>query len=226
MIGAIAIDDEPKAIAVIVSHISKLDNIELLISFHDPEKAISFLKQNPVDLVFLDIEMPKMSGFEMLKELQLTPNIIFTTAYSEFALDSYSHNAIDYLLKPFEFDRFKLAIEKAEHRIYSQIKKISFFFVKDGFKNIKISFDDILFVKGSGNYLDIVTPAKTHSPRMTFSDLSGKLPFSQFVRVHQSYIVQLKAINRIENNHVFIENYKIPISNGYREKFFQVLNFT
>ena len=217
MITAIAIDDEPKAIHVIEHHVSKIDNLELISHFYNAKDAITFLKQQPVDLIFLDINMPHMSGLEMLQELQLKPIIIFTTAYSEFAVDSYMHNAVDYLLKPFEFDRFQLAINKAEEKISSLKAQKEFFFIKDGFKNIKIAFETILFVKGSGNYLDITTKEKVHVPRMTFTEIIAKLPASKFLRVHQSYIVNIDHIDRIESNHIHIKNHQIAISSRYKE---------
>ena len=226
MITAIAIDDEPKAIEVIKIHASKIENLDLIAHFYNPKEAITFLRQHPVDLIFLDINMPNMSGLEMLEELKLKPNVIFTTAYSDFALESYSHNAIDYLLKPFEFDRFQMAIHKVEERISFQKNQNAFFFIKDGFKNSKIQFKEILFIKGSGNYLDIVLKEKTHSPRMTFTELVEKLPSSEFFRIHQSYIVNIEMIDKIENNHVFIEKHEIPISSRYRELFFKRLNLT
>ncbi len=226
MIFAIAIDDEPKALKVISSHVSKLKNIELVTDFTDPLKAVSFLRENPVDLVFLDINMPRMSGMELLAELKVQPQLIFTTAYSEYALDSYSYNAVDYLLKPFEFDRFKIAVEKAQERINNKEDRLPSFFIKDGFKSIRILFDDILLIKGSRNYLDIVTKNKIYSPRMTFSDISGIVPASRFIRVHQSYMVNIHAINKVENNHVFIEDHQIPVSNSYREVFFKRLNLS
>lgn len=224
MIFAIAIDDEPKALKVIESHVSKLKNLELMAEFTDPLKAISFLRDNPVDLVFLDINMPRMSGMELLAELKVRPQLIFTTAYSEYALDSYSYNAVDYLLKPFEFDRFKIAVDKAQERINSWEDPHTSFFIKDGFKSVRILLDDILLIRGSGNYLDIVTKVKTYSPRMTFSDISGIVPASRFIRVHQSYMVNINTIDKVENNHVFIEGHQVPISNTYKESFFNRLN--
>lgn len=226
MITAIAIDDEPKAIEVIKFHASKIENLDLIVHFYNPKEAITFLRQNPVDLIFLDINMPNMSGLEMLEELKLKPNIIFTTAYSDFALESYSYNAVDYLLKPFEFDRFQMAVHKVEERIAFQKNQNSFFFVKDGFKNIKIQFNEIFFIKGSGNYLDIVLKEKVYSPRMTFMELVEKLPSSEFLRIHQSYIVNINTIDKIENNHVCIEKHEIPISTRYRELLFKRLNLT
>jgi len=226
MIIAIAIDDEPKALEVIKFHCAKIERLDLIAQFSDPTAAIAFLRQNPVDLIFLDINMPNMSGLEMLEELKLKPNIIFTTAYANFALESYAYNAIDYLLKPFEFDRFQMAVDKLEERISFQKNKNTFFFIKDGFQNIKIQFKEIFFIKGSGNYLDVILKEKVHSPRMTFMELVEKLPSSEFIRVHQSYVVNIHTIDKIENNHVHIDKYEIPISGRYRDLLFRRLNLT
>lgn len=223
MITAIAIDDEPKAIKVIEHHVSKIENLELLAHFYNAPDALKFLKQNPIDLVFLDINMPHTSGLELLNKLQYQPLIIFTTAYSEYALDSYNFNAVDYLLKPFELDRFMLAIQKVKDRLKNAKHHSDFFFIKDGFKTIKIEFDDILFIKGSGNYLDITTKTRVFSPRMTFTEIVSKLPTSDFVRVHQSYIINMSSINKIENNHVCIGEHQIAISNHYKGLFFKRL---
>ncbi len=224
MITAIAIDDEPKAIEVIQHHISKIGGIMLLEHFYNAKDALTFLKQNPVDLIFLDINMPHLSGVEMLEELQRKPLIIFTTAYADYAVDSYNYDAVDYLLKPFEFDRFQIAIDKVEKRLEEFKRQEHFFFIKDGLKNIKIEFEDILFIKGSGNYLDIVTDKKNYSPRMTFSELIEKLPSAHFIRIHQSNIVNIAHIQKIENNHVYISTYKVPISNRYKDILFDRLD--
>ena len=224
MINAIAIDDEPKAISVIVSHISKMDGVTLLHGFCDPIKALSFLKENPVDLVFLDINMPHLSGLDLLHELQIKPVSIFTTAYSEYALESYDHNAIDYLLKPFEFERFKMAVDKAKAQLDAQLLQNTFFFIKDGFATVRIWFNEILFIKGSGNYLEIVTKEKTHSPRMTFNGIVDILPSNLFIRVHQSYLVNLEQVDKIEDNHIYLAKHQIPISLKFKEQFYKRLN--
>jgi len=224
MITAIAIDDEPKAIQVIKHHVDKLKNMNLLASFTNAQEALKYLKENPVDLVFLDINMPHLSGLELLDRLHLKPQIIFTTAYSEFAVESYDYNAADYLLKPFEFDRFQLAVSRVEQRLESQKSKEAFFFIKDGFKNIKVAFEDVLFIKGSGNYLDIVTKTKTHTTRMTFLEMVEKLPTSKFIRIHQSYLVNLEQIDKIENNQVYMASEKIPISSRYKDVLFKRLD--
>ena len=223
MITAIAIDDEPKAIKIIEHHVSKINNLNLICHFYNAGDAITYLKQNPIDLVFLDINMPHKSGLEFLNELQYQPLVIFTTAYTEFALDSYTYNTVDYLLKPFEFDRFQMAIHKVEDRLESLRQHSDFFFIKDSFKTVKIIFNDILFIKGSGNYLDIVTKNKVYSPRMTFSEIVIKLSGSQFVRVHQSYVVNISAIDKIESNQIFIEENRIPISKKYKDLLFEFL---
>jgi DNA-binding LytR/AlgR family response regulator len=221
MITAIAIDDEPSAIDIIQHHVARLKHVELIAHFHHAKKALDYLKKNPVDLIFLDINMPEISGLELLESLQVKPEVIFTTAYSEFAVESYAHNAVDYLLKPFEFDRFQLAVNKVQEKISSRKHEDSFFFIKDGFKNIKVSFENMLFVKSSGNYLDIHTNSKVHTPRMTFGELIQKLPLSQFLRVHQSYLIYINAVEKIENNHIYIDQHKIPISSSYKEEVFR-----
>lgn len=223
MITAIAIDDEPKAIEVIKHHASKLDDVHLLAHFYNAEDAIAFLKENPIDLVFLDINMPNRSGLELLQELHFKPMVIFTTAYSEFALESYDYDAIDYLLKPITFDRFIQAIEKLKKRMQNKKSAQKYCFIKDGGKTIKLVFDDILFIKGAGNYLDIITKNKTHTVRMTFNEIISKINTSQFARVHQSYIVNINNIEKIETNHIFIQEHKIVISSKYKEMFFKLI---
>ncbi len=214
MISIIAIDDEPKAIDVIKHHVAKIDNLQLVATFYNADEAIRFLKENPIDLVLLDINMPNKSGMELLDELHFKPLVVFTTAYAEFALESYDYEAIDYLLKPFNFDRFQVAIQKVEKKISMLKKQKSFFFIKDGFKR---------YIQGAKNYLDIVTTSKTHSPRMTFTELIQILPANEFVRVHQSYIIHLNHIEKIENNHIFIKDFKIPISEKYKNLLYQKL---
>lgn len=219
MIQAIAIDDEPKALQVIKHHIEKMDGIVLIDFFHGAGEALLFLKENPVDLIFLDINMPHQSGLDMLDKLHFRPQIIFTTAYSQYAVESYEYQAADYLLKPFDFDRLQRAVQKAGQRIAYSRSDRQYVFLKDGAKTIKLKINDILFVKGSGNYLDIVTGSKTHSPRLTFAGFFDKVPIDRFCRIHQSYIVQIPLIDKIEKNYVFIGAHKVPISQKYKDSF-------
>jgi DNA-binding LytR/AlgR family response regulator len=223
MIKCIAVDDEPKALDVLSIHASKAPDIDLIQSFTNPGEALVFLKDNYVDLVFLDINMPKISGLQFIEKLQTRPYIVFTTAYSEYAIDSYDFEAVDYLLKPIEFDRFYKSIVKVKKLIQlNSLKKDSllnkFIFIKDGYKQIKIDIDNILYVQSEGNYLNIVTAHEKTLARMTFQQLMEKLPHSVFFRAHNSYIVNLSHILKIEDNHIFIHNTKIPIGNKYKEQ--------
>ena len=231
MIVCIAVDDEPKALEVISIHASKAPEIDLVRTFTNPEEALAFLKDNFVDLVFLDINMPKISGLQLVEKLQSKPYIIFTTAYSEYAIDSYAFEAVDYLLKPIEFDRFYKAINKVKKLIQlNSIQQDSllskYIFVKDGYKQIKICIEDILFIQSEGNYLNIVTHKEKILARMTFQDILEKLPRNLFFRTHNSYVINLSHILKIEDNHIFIQDTKIPIGIKYKEKLLNFLRLT
>jgi two-component system, LytTR family, response regulator len=228
MIRCIAVDDEPKALDVISIHASKAPEIELIKTFTDPEKALAFLKDNYVDLIFLDINMPIVSGLQFVDKLQSKPYIVLTTAYSEYAIDSYDFEAVDYLLKPIEFDRFNKSIKKVKKLVQlNSIQQDSllskYIFVKDGYKQIKICTEDILYIQSEGNYLNIVTTKESVLARMTFQSLLEKLPRNLFFRVHHSFVINFTHIQKIEDNHIFIQDNKIPIGNKYKEN---ILNFT
>ncbi len=231
MILCIAVDDEPKALDVISIHASKAPEIDLIRTFTNPNEALAFLKDNFVDLIFLDINMPGISGLQFVEKLQSKPYIIFTTAYSEYAIDSYNFEAVDYLLKPIEFDRFYKAINKVKKQIQlNSLQQDSllnkFIFVKDGYKQIKICIDEILYIQSEGNYLKIVTNTEKALVRMSFQNIMEKLPASLFFRVHLSFVVNFSHIQKIEDNHVFIHNTKIPIGVTYKDKLFNFLNLS
>ena len=222
MIRCIAVDDEPKALDVISIHASKAPEIELVKTFTNPENALSFLKDNYVDLIFLDINMPGVSGLQFIDRLQTKPYIVFTTAYSEYAIDSYDFEAVDYLLKPIEFDRFYKSITKVKKLVQlnslQQDSLLSkYIFVKDGYKQIKICIEDILYVQSEGNYLNVVTSKEKVLARMTFQSLMEKLPHNLFFRVHNSFVINFSHIQKIEDNHLFIQGVKIPIGIKYKE---------
>lgn len=225
-VNAIIIDDEPKAVDVIKYHAANISFLNIVASFFEPNEAIIYLKQNPIDLIFLDINMPELSGIDLLKKLRILPKVIFTTAFSEFAIDSYEYGASDYLLKPIEFDRFQIATNKVKDLIELQKQNNLFFFIKDGFKTLKILFDDIYYIQGSGNYLDIITNNKVHTTRSSFSEIVTKLPSSDFVRIHNSYMININNLDKIENNHIYIKDHKLPISSKYRDILFCNLNLT
>jgi DNA-binding LytR/AlgR family response regulator len=229
MIRSIAVDDEPKALDVISIHASKAPEIDLLKTFTNPEHALVFLKDNFVDLIFLDINMPLISGLQFVERLQSKPYIIFTTAYSEYAVDSYDFEAVDYLLKPIEFDRFYKAISKVKkliqlNHIHQDSLLSKFIFVKDGYRQIKVCIEDIQFVQSDGNYLHIVTNNEKVMVRMTFQNLLEKLPRKLFFRVHHSYLINFSHIQKIEDNHIFIRDLKIPIGIKYKESLLNFLN--
>jgi DNA-binding LytR/AlgR family response regulator len=231
MIRSIAVDDEPKALDVISIHASKAPEIDLLKTFTNPEHALAFLKDNFVDLIFLDINMPHISGLQFVEKLQTKPYIIFTTAYSEYAIDSYDFEAVDYLLKPIEFDRFYKAICKVKmliqlNHIHQDSLLSKFIFVKDGYRQIKVCIEEILFVQSDGNYLHIVTNNEKVMVRMTFQDLLGKLPRNLFLRVHHSYLINFSHIQKIEDNQIFIRDLKIPIGIKYKESLLNFLNLS
>ncbi len=224
MIEAIAVDDEPKALEVIKFHAEKLDDLCLRAYFNDPQEALKYLKQHPVDVIFLDINMPILTGFDFLKELRMKYHIIFTTAYSEYAVKSYEVEAVDYLLKPFEFDRFWQAVQKVKLLKQSQKDPSKesperFMFVGDGYKKVRLDFDDILYVEGSGNYLTIHTPQQKIMTRLKMYEMIEKLPCDAFIRIHNSYVVNLNQISHIEHNHVHVAGTALSISGKYRDDF-------
>lgn len=229
MIVCIAVDDEPKALEVLSIHAAKAPEIELVKTFTNPSDALAWLKDNFVDLIFLDINMPGISGLQFIEKLQTKPYIVFTTAYSEYAIESYDFEAVDYLLKPIEFDRFYKAVNKVKRQIQlNSIQQDSllskFIFVKDGYKQIKICIDDILFIQSEGNYLNIVTAKEKVMARMTFQYLLEKLPRNLFFRIHNSYVINVSHIHKIEDNQIFIQDVKIPMGIKYKDRFLDFLN--
>jgi DNA-binding LytR/AlgR family response regulator len=229
MIISIAVDDEPKALEVISIHSSKVPELGLIRTFTNPENALAFLKDEFVDLIFLDINMPGISGLQFVQRLQIKPHIVFTTAYSEYAIDSYNFEAVDYLLKPIEFDRFYKSVNKVKKLMQlnslQQDNLLSkYFFVKDGYKQMKVCTEDILYIQSEGNYLNIVTKKERVVARMTFQQISEKLPLNQFHRVHNSYVINFKHILKIEDNQIFIQDDKIPIGIKYKENIFNIIN--
>jgi DNA-binding LytR/AlgR family response regulator len=227
MITAIAIDDEPEAIEIIKRHASKLSDLDIVNQFYKPGIAIEYLRNNRVDLIFLDVNMPEMSGIELLRSLKALPFVIFTTAYQQYALESYQFEAIDYLLKPIDLDSFQNAINRVRKAI-SKAQNIklpddTLFYIKDGFKIIKIFYNDILVLKGCGNYVEFITATHKYVSRITINQLMAKLPPHKFIRVHHSYIVNVEQIDKIENNHINLADYKISIGDIYRKDFLEKL---
>ena len=227
-IKCIAIDDEPVALDIISDYITRIPFLELLYTYRNALQAIEFLQNNQVDLIFLDINMPEINGIEFFKSLNTKPKVIFTTAYSEFAVESYELNAVDYLLKPIPFERFLKAINKIQSSQATNIKTDSLpknnsnnsIILKSGSKSYKIKSEKILYIEGSGNYLTFYTSDKKLMVLMSMNEALSLLPESVFSRIHKSFIVALNHIKVIENHQVHINEVKIPIGKYYKESFF------
>lgn len=230
----IAIDDEPKALDILELFISKISFLELHGKFRDPIQGMDFIIKDKPDLIFLDINMPELSGLQLLKTLANPPLVILTTAYSEHALTGYELNIVDYLLKPFEFERFLKAVMKSKELF--ELKKESqrlwkkplrrhedVIYLKSGIKTFRVKTDSILYIEGMGNYVTFYFPDKKIITYMSFQEAFNLLPEDIFYRIHKSYIVSLKHIDVIENHRVLIRNNSIPIGQTYRENFKKVI---
>lgn len=226
---AVAIDDEPLALEVIERFAAKSPDLDLQMSFENPLEAISFLQENKVDLIFLDIQMPDLTGIQLLESLIYKPMIVFTTAYSQYAVDSYELGAIDYLLKPVSLDRFLKAVNKAvgfvraqealDHKGNEGSDNREYMFIKSDTRFFKVNLSEILYVEGMRDYVAVHTPERRIMTLMSMSKMMTKLPDTDFMRVHKSYIIGLNHIQLIQNNRVVINGEEIPISNSYKENF-------
>ena len=227
MINAIAVDDEPVALDIIKTHAEKVPFINLKGTFLSAMDALAYIKKEPVDLVFLDISMPDISGLEFAEMVKHQTQVIFTTAYPEHALKGFELAATDYLLKPINFARFLQACQLAEGRVKpsapNQTERESLF-VKDGHNWIQIKFNEILYIQGEDNYVSIFEKDKRTLTRITLTELQGKLPNDQFLRVHKSYIVAISKIEKAETHQLTINNFKIPVSKVYRNVLLKVLS--
>jgi DNA-binding LytR/AlgR family response regulator len=225
MINAIAIDDEPLALTVIESLCGKTNGITLQKTFTQPNEALKHLHKFPTDLVFCDIQMPAMTGISLVKSLRQNTMVIFTTAFTEYAVVSYELNAIDYLLKPINQKRFTQAITKAqEYFDYINKKPESAdkcIFVRADFSLVKIPLADILYIEGLADYLKIyIKDRKTIVARMPMKDMMEKLPFNDFIRVHRSFILPFSKIESVRGTTIFIGDREFPIGRTYTEEFF------
>lgn len=219
MIHSIAIDDEPKALEVIRSHAGKIDFLSLEQTFTDPFQALKYLEDHAVDLVFLDINMPDIDGLQLRQNFIREPLIIFTTGHSEYALKSYELAAFDYLLKPFDFSRFLLAVTRVKERLQGVAASSEFFFVNTGQQRRRVEYRDIRLIEGEGNYVRYFLNNDKILVRALLRDTLKLLPVSLFVQIHRSYIVSLQYVEKIQDNHVYIAGMEIPIGATYRDNF-------
>lgn len=215
---AIAIDDEPMALEVVRAHAAKVPFLELVACFTDAFKAMEYLQNESVDLLFLDIKMPDISGLEFVTSLQKKPMVVFTTAYSEHAVTSFELDAIDYLLKPFSLPRFIKACNKAHELL--QLRGTSspakdYVFLKTGYEQVKVCYGEILYLEAAGNYVTFVLEDKKLLTRMTISEATDMLPADQFIRVHRSYIVAKNRISKIERHQLTVKGNEVPVGVSY-----------
>lgn len=216
---ALAIDDEPHALDIIGLHAAKVPFLDLKARFTDAYEGIAWLQSNPVDLLFLDIQMPDISGIELLHCLARPPLVVFTTAYAEYAVQGFELDAVDYLLKPFSPARFLKACTKAFDLHAFRIGNApDHLFVRTGFDDEKVCFDDLLYIEADGNYLTLVLPTRRLLTRQTLADLMQQLPPDRFVRVHRSFGVAVDKITRLGRQDMTIAaSHLIPIGASYEE---------
>ncbi len=221
MLKAIVIDDEPMSLEVIKSLTEKVTFVELAAYFTNSFEAMGFLQTNKIDLIFLDIKMPDISGIDFLKSIHNPPMVIFTTAYSQHAVESFELDAIDYLLKPFSLTRFLKACNKAYEQYELRKNKNdsssgrSSVFIKSGYEQIRVELDDILYAESSGNYVQFVLENKKITSRLTMSETEALLPESGFIRVHRSYIVAKKHIQKMDRKSIWVQQTELPIGAAY-----------
>lgn len=224
-IKCILIDDEPLAIKVLQNYFTNFSDFEIIGTFNNALEALEFINNNGVDAVFLDINMPMMTGFELISLIENKTRVIITSAFREFAVESYDLNVLDYLLKPIPLPRFVKCINKitAEFNLKNNIKienqRIdSHIFIKVDKKMIKINIDEILFIEGMKEYIKVITVDKTYITHKSLTSLSDELPADRFIRIHKSYTIAIDKVKSIEGNRVQIQSYTIPIGRNYSKE--------
>ena len=229
-LSCLIVEDEPLARSLLTEYVRKVPYLNLVEACSSPLAAIEVLRKNTIDVLFLDIQMPEITGITLLKTLQKKPLVILTTAYSEYAMESYELDVLDYLLKPITFERFLRAVDKANQRLSipqaGQPEKTApeeapqpFVFVKDGTKLVKIRFDDILYVEGLKDYVTIHTRQQKIVTLQRLKSLEEQLPSNKFIRIHHSFIVAFDAIDSIHKGEVQVGNAFLPISDSYKTTF-------
>ncbi|MFC4476671.1 LytR/AlgR family response regulator transcription factor [Flavobacterium chungangensis] len=233
----VIIDDEPLAVDLLQDFVKKVDTLELVSTFNNAIDAVSFINQNNIDLVFLDIQMPHFSGIDFLNTIEKKPLVIFTTAYSDYAVEGFNLGAVDYLVKPIPFHRFLKAVVRAqqvlqpvantaiaENNNAPEIEQ-DFMFVRAEYENVKLNFADILFIEGLKDYVKIyTTDNKFTLTLISLIKLENLLSSKGFARIHRSYIINIKHVKSIQKNKVLISDKRIPISESYKNTFFEKIN--
>jgi DNA-binding LytR/AlgR family response regulator len=229
VINCLIIDDEPLALQLLEDFVSKVPYLRLVGKFEEPLQALPLIEERQADLLFLDIRMPDISGIEFFKSLTVKPAVIFTTAYSEFAIDGFELKAMDYLLKPVSFEKFITACNRVKEYLdfknTKEIKNRDYFFINVSHKLHKIFYDDILYLEGYKDYTKIflssaVSPLLILHNLKYFEDLLNQ---TEFIRIHRSYIVSIRKVNTVSRKSVTIQTNSLPVSDNYRDKFFAVI---
>jgi two-component system, LytTR family, response regulator len=230
-LNCVIVEDEPLARNLLTEYVRKVPSLSLIEACSSPIIALEVLRNNPIDVLFLDVQMPELTGISLLKVLQKRPLVILTTAYSEYALQGYELDVVDYLLKPITFERFLKAVDKVTLRLESRksptiiaekppaAAEQPFVFIKDGTKLVKVVFDDILYVEGLKDYVTIHMNNQKIVSLQRLKTLEEQLPPDKFIRVHNSFIVALRSIDVVHKNHVQIRNAQIPIGETYKKSF-------
>lgn len=221
-IKCVLIDDEPLATKVLMNYFTNFSDFEIIGTFHNPIEALDFINSNSIDVVFLDIHMPVMTGFELIRLIENKTKIVITTAFREFAAESYELDVLDYLVKPIPLPRFIKCIHKieADYNLKNNLKienlKIDpHIFIKVDKKMVKIIIDEILFIEGMKEYIKVVTADKTYITHKSLTALSEELPEDQFTRIHKSYIIAVNKVKSIEGNRIQVHSYTLPIGRNY-----------
>ena len=223
---AIAIDDEPIALDIIRSHAGKVPFLDLKATFTDAFQALEYLQKESVDLLFLDIKMPDISGIDFFNSLSKKPLVIFTTAYTEHAVTSFELDAVDYLLKPFSLSRFIKDCNKAFelYNFRNDSQKADHLYVKTGYEQIKVMYEDILYLEAAGNYVNFVLKDKTILSRSTFNEAINQLPADKFIRIHRSYLVSVNKVDKMEKHQLTINKDRIPVGEAYSQNLSAIVN--
>ncbi|WP_149304015.1 LytR/AlgR family response regulator transcription factor [Pareuzebyella sediminis] len=231
MIRCIIIEDQPPAQRVLKKYIGDMQNLDLRATFADALQAIDFLKTETIDLIFLDIHLPKISGIDFLKTVQNKPNVILTTAFSEYALESYEYNVVDYLLKPFSFERFVQAVSKipspkinrlSQENTPTILSSPEFIFIKSGHQHVKVAVAHIEYIQSDADYTELFESGKKHLSQEPLRFWEEYLDSKKFIRIHRSYIVNTSKIDKVVGNQVYLGNQTIlPIGRAYKEAFME-----
>lgn len=219
--NCIIIEDQPPAQRILKKYIHETGHLHCEATFSNALEAIEYLKQTEVDLIFLDIHLPKISGIDFLKTLSNPPHVILTTAFPDYALESYEFSVVDYLLKPFSFQRFVKAVSKVPSK---QVSKNStprnHIFIKSGYEHVKITIDDILYIKSDADYTEIITPKKKYLSAESLKYWLAQFDQQQFTRVHKSYVINTQKITKVQGSQVFLDDQIVlPIGRAYKEAF-------